>query len=467
MLSQWNNSYRRCNLDPNVRLSFPEWCKKIGKFLTAGGLFKEENVEPSAREKFDLLPSFWKGMSEAERKIVMTIMSTNQFKYTATALQQLHKECTIAYGQMNDLRVCVIIAQEHPESLAFEPTLMSEEDVSNDIQAVADARDGVASLDSGLDMFQLHPKDEDGKAKLSGNELFDHIIKFRNRNEAAEARDGTFVRVQPNDGLNVELHDDSLECIQPTASELRMGAVMKDSIGVRAKRKCAKRKLNNIGTIVGHSGVVNSEENRKRMKDSLTLAAAMSEINSMEDAEREEKAKEVLRQHNEKAPAAARKLEDRGRNVGPLYQGEIEALLFKVYNKDMSGKGSSKLRKADYVKALEAEMQRSIEKYEEYLAMLGVGTNNVAVNNEVAGAEEDDDDLMVPVDDEEDGEGENITEDEPPIPPLASPDGNANAVQSNAPSRRSQRGAAVNARSFLRGALGLERDPSNDGGVTT
>jgi hypothetical protein len=45
--------------------------------------------------------------------------------------------------------------------------------------------------------------------------------------------------------------------------------------------------------------------------------------------------------------------------------------------------------------------------------------------------------------------------------------GNANAVQSNAPSRRSQRGAAVNARSFLRGALGLERDPSNDGGVTT
>ena len=279
----------------------------------------------------------------------------------------------------------------------------------------------------------------------------------------------------------MELHDDSLECIQPTASELRMGAVIviKDSIGVRAKRKCAKRKLNNIGTIVGHSGVVNSEENRKRMKDSLTLAAAMSEINSMEDAEREEKAKEVLRQHNEKAPAAARKLEDRGRNVGPLYQGEIEALLFKVYNKDMSGKGSSKLRKADYVKALEAEMQRSIEKYEEYLAMLGVGTNNVAVNNEVAGAdvavnnevagaEEDDDDLMVPVDDEEDDdEGENITEDEPPIPPLASPDGNANAVQSNAPSRRSQRGAAVNARSFLRGALGLERDPSNDGGVTT
>ena len=408
-------------------------------------------MQPSAREKFDLLPSFWKGMTEAERKVVMTVMSTNQFKHTATTLQQLHQECKIAYCQMNDIRVCVIIAQEHPESLAFEPTLMSEEEVSSDVQAVAEARDGVGKLDSGLDVFQLHPKDVDGKAKLSGENLFDHVCKFRNLNEAAAAVDGTSVRMKPTDGLNVELLKDSLECIQPTASELRMGAVMKDTLGVRAKRKCAKRKLNNIGAIVGHSDVVNSEENRKKMKDSLNLAAAMSEINSMEEADKEEKTREVLRQHDEKAPAAAQKLEDKGRNVGSLHQSEIEALLFKACNASMSGKGSSKCRKSDYVKSLEGQMQRSIEKHEDCLATLGV----VAVNR-LVDAEENGDDLMTPVDGDGDGEDdeEGVSVDEP-TPPLPALEGNANAVQSNVPSRRSQRDAAVNARSFLRDALGV------------
>lgn len=51
---------------------------------------------------------------------------------------------------------------------------------------------------------------------------------------------------------------------------------------------------------------------------------------------------------------------------------QIEALLYKLYNITMTG---SKLRKDDYVKALEAELTRNVEKYNEYLLLLDMGSN--------------------------------------------------------------------------------------------
>ena len=294
--------------------------------MVAGELFKEENVQPTAQEKFDLLPLFWQGMSEGERKVVMTVMETNHFNYTANTLQQLHVECSIEYAKMNDLRVCVSVAREHPESLAFQAASVrdkTQEDVSNDNQVVADVRASIAKLDDGLDLYQLKPKDSIGNLKLSGLDLFDHMVKYRNRMAVTKTQDGKVVHVKPADGLNVEISYDALACIQPTESDLRMGAVIKDSIGVKAKRKCAKRKLTNLGTIVGHSGVVNSEENMKKMKDGLMLAVAISEINSMEDANKEEKKKEILSKFNEKAPAAVTKLECNTRNIGSLTVADI------------------------------------------------------------------------------------------------------------------------------------------------
>ena len=59
-------------------------------------------------------------------------------------------------------------------------------------------------------------------------------------------------------------------------------------------------------------------------------------------------------------------------------------LLYKVYNTTMTGAGSSKLRKPDYVKALEVELQRNVGKYDEYLLLLGMGTNDYAIVNEAS-----------------------------------------------------------------------------------
>ncbi len=63
---------------------------------------------------------------------------------------------------------------------------------------------------------------------------------------------------------------------------------------------------------------------------------------------------------------AIRKLEDKGCEVVEITVAEIESILFSVYNLTMDG---SKLRKADYVSALEKEMATNINiiKYESFI----------------------------------------------------------------------------------------------------
>ena len=53
---------------------------------------------------------------------------------------------------------------------------------------------------------------------------------------------------------------------------------MSHAHGIRAQRKMAARKLTNIGTVAGHCGVVNSEENLRKLRDSLEFAKSFAEI---------------------------------------------------------------------------------------------------------------------------------------------------------------------------------------------
>jgi hypothetical protein len=55
------------------------FCKKIGELLRASESFKEENVTPTATEKFALLPAFWHKMMPADRKVVMTVVQSHGF----------------------------------------------------------------------------------------------------------------------------------------------------------------------------------------------------------------------------------------------------------------------------------------------------------------------------------------------------------------------------------------------------
>ncbi len=86
------------------------------------------------------------------------------------------------------------------------------------------------------------------------------------------------------------------------------------------------------------------------------MADSVVEIhwNDAADKELEKQQKKVF---DEKAP-------EKGCDVVRLTVGEIESILFIVYNITLDG---SKLRKTDYVGALEKEMRTSISKNNSFL----------------------------------------------------------------------------------------------------
>ena len=106
-----------------------------------------------------------------------------------------------------------------------------------------------------------------------------------------------------------------------------------------------------------------------RMKEQLVMADFVSEIHRKEAEDKVLEKLEKNKLNDEKAPVAVWKLEDKGREVVKITVAEIELILFSVYNLTMDG---SKLRKADYVSALEKEMATNINiiKYEFFVRNL-------------------------------------------------------------------------------------------------
>ena len=95
------------------------------------------------------------------------------------------------------------------------------------------------------------PKDENGKFKYAGEQLFEHMCKFRNIQMAAKTKQGQKLVIEPSAGLDIHIHPDAMGCIIPTDCELRQGDVLQDAVGEEMERKCASRKLTNLGTVVG------------------------------------------------------------------------------------------------------------------------------------------------------------------------------------------------------------------------
>ena len=91
----WVSSFQRVNLHPGTRVAFPVFCKKIAGFLWASKSFKDENIDPTPKEKFAMLPSFWHAMQPADRKVVTTIVASHNFNYTAACLWMLRSNAVL------------------------------------------------------------------------------------------------------------------------------------------------------------------------------------------------------------------------------------------------------------------------------------------------------------------------------------------------------------------------------------
>jgi hypothetical protein len=177
--STWVSSFQRVNIHPATRVAFPEFCKKIAGFLRASESFKDESVNPTPKEKFALLPSFWHAMQPSDRKVVMTIVESYGFYYTAACLRVLHLECHLAYSQMNNIRVCVIVTQEHSETVEFNVAELGVACfVATTPQAVVASNANKSSVNNILKMLMLIPKNDAGVPLMKGEKIFDHMCHF-------------------------------------------------------------------------------------------------------------------------------------------------------------------------------------------------------------------------------------------------------------------------------------------------
>ena len=61
----------------------------------------------------------------------------------------------------------------------------------------------------------------------------------------------------PSDYLGIEVSNTQKGIIMPTERELTHGKIIRDTVGLGAQLKLAKRKLDNLGYINSHSGIQN------------------------------------------------------------------------------------------------------------------------------------------------------------------------------------------------------------------
>ncbi len=109
--------------------------------------------------------------------------------------------------------------------------------------------------------------------------------------------------------------------------------IIKDYIGNNAAAcKNARQKSHSYGYLVGHCSVVNSVKIMNRMKEQLIVAALVVEIHCKDAADKELEKQQKNKAYNAKVPVYMRKLEERNCAVGKLTVGEIESIIFTIYN---------------------------------------------------------------------------------------------------------------------------------------
>ena len=108
------NSLTRVNLHPLTRIKFSDSTERINGFLIAGYIFKNFNSQPTALEKFAFLPQFWWGVSPKYIQTAVDIVGKyGGDAYELVCIDEIHDTLLIPYADMDQLRVCVVVAEEH------------------------------------------------------------------------------------------------------------------------------------------------------------------------------------------------------------------------------------------------------------------------------------------------------------------------------------------------------------------
>ena len=288
--STWVSSFKACNLYPETRVPFQEWCKKIEPFLQKGGTFKTETTD----DKYLLLPDYWHAILPDNKKKIFNLVKS-EGGFTAECVRKLSgSEYSIRTKDMHSLRVCYEVAMENPDHLEREvPTkedlerLNGENGTNPEIEA---AKLKTKKITHGLNSFLLKPEE------LKGEALLNHMIKFRKTHGTENARS---LSTSPSMYLAIDVDATQASLLNPCAMDLNQRAIIECAGGDGARLKLAKRRLDNLGFYSSDCGIQNDPGRLDRLKNQLELSASLAEIKNMAMLE-DENATEMIKKYIKK-----------------------------------------------------------------------------------------------------------------------------------------------------------------------
>ena len=175
----------------------------------------------------------------------------------------------IPYADMDNLRVCVYIAEEHPETINYpvgEPNWNEVKKAKMGESYTVEVVKNKDDVNLNLNAFQRIPKNTDGVVLLHGEELFKHMVNFRNLRCSKNGK------LEPSSYLHLEISMDQEKILNLAEQDLRRTLIFRDAMQ-SSNRKLATRKLNVIGNMVGHCSVLTSDEHLRRAREDCRLAA--------------------------------------------------------------------------------------------------------------------------------------------------------------------------------------------------
>jgi hypothetical protein len=160
--------------------------------------------------------------------------------------------------------------------------------------------------------------------------------------------------------LDVEVTDDQRGMLKTThETTLTRREIMKD-VGEGSVKKIAARRLDNMGTIKPHSGVVNNEERLAKYKNKVEMTKSIAGIETIERAAtlKKKKKKDITHALIQMSGDARTKLAAKNGDVSKITKKEISAMLLAYYGISV---GESKYSKPVMIQMLSEKIQHNPE----------------------------------------------------------------------------------------------------------
>ena len=121
---------------------------------------------------------------------------------------------------------------------------------------------------------------EDRNCNVLQKVWFDHMTNFVSRQHWNKLERN----LEPSAFLDISMSGDQLSLLQPTMKDVLHGSVISDAIGVGAKKKIAKRRINMLeGNVASYSRVLNSASQMERIKEMNEVMSIVGEIHGEND----------------------------------------------------------------------------------------------------------------------------------------------------------------------------------------